>query len=66
MIVRGQPGVKVAGATYLVFFLIHISAAHRIAADRRVAAELEWFLMSIAMLLGIAISPPIRPSPPRT
>jgi len=55
MIVRGQPGVKIAAATYLVFFLIHISfriGLPQIVESRR---NSEWFLMSVAMLVGIAV-----------
>ena len=55
MIVRGQPGVKIAGATYLAFFLIHISSHFGLPQLVESRRNSEWFLMSIAMLLGIAV-----------
>jgi len=54
LIVRGQPGVKIAGATYLVFFAIHISSRFALPQLVESRRNSEWFLMSIAMLIGIA------------
>jgi len=54
MIVRGPAPLRIAAATYLVFFLIHISSRiglPQIVESRR---NSEWFLMAIAMLIGIA------------
>jgi hypothetical protein len=54
MMIRGRIGTAIAGAIYLVFFLIHISS--RIGLPQLVESRRnsEWFLMSIAILIGIA------------
>jgi len=62
MIVRGPTQSRIAGAIYLVFFLIHISSRiglPQIVESRR---NSEWFLMSIAMLIGLALTPSPPPS----
>jgi hypothetical protein len=55
LIVRGQLGAKIAGATYLAFFLIHISSRFGLPQLVESRRNSEWFLMSIAMLIGIAL-----------
>jgi len=54
LIVRGQLGAKIAAATYLVFLAIHISSRFALPQLVESRRNSEWFLMSIAMLAGIA------------
>jgi|GEM_PF-1047413 len=54
MMIRGRVGTAIAGAIYLVFFLIHISSRLGLPQLVESRRNSEWFLMSIAILIGIA------------
>ncbi len=61
LVLRAKRPLSIAPLIFLIFFIIHISSRYHLPQLVESRRNSEWFLMSIAMLIGIALAQLPRP-----